>query len=731
MSKISKIPDLIKTIQDDEDVEDFSEDSDVELENHFQPTKEKKKEKDFNTDFQFVSSVEEYNKDEWNDLMKYVKRKAKTKTDDKIKKVLAAKNQSEIINNDENEANGNDDICISDDELVHDNIKNKDKKKKKKNKSGNGEEEFFEDVHTKTDGVTFYEMNLSRPLMKAIVEMKYVHPTPIQSTTIPIALLGRDICGCAATGTGKTAAYMLPTLERLLYRPVGTATTRVLVLVPTRELGVQVYQVSKQLTQFTDIDIALSVGGLDLKTQENILRKNPDIVIATPGRLIDHLKSTPGFSLESIEILILDEADRMLDEFFAEQMKEIIKQCSRTRQTLLFSATMSDEVEDLAAVSLTKPVRVFVDSNKDVAFNLRQEFIRIRKDKESDREPILSALVCRTFRTKTIIFVQTKKQAHRLHILLGLLSVKVAELHGNLTQPQRLDALEKFKNEKVDVLIATDVAARGLDIPGVQTVINFMMPPTLEHYIHRVGRTARAGRVGVSVSLAGEQERKVVKEVIKRATRPVKSRIIPLDVLEKYKNKLEKLEPEIELILKEENEERILSKTENQVNRAQKLLNGEKDQERPWFQTKRQRKDEKERLSLNQEKKVNSKTKSKNKLSETDKGGDKNDKKKKTKKVKDTAEDRVQGELKKLALLQAKLAKKKTKPKKINAVYDNVDGVSKGKKRKRSNFADELCDTSRKGVKKFRHQGNLKKKGQPKKNVGKTFGRPQSKKQRN
>lgn len=172
---------------------------------------------------------------------------------------------------------------------------------------------------------------------------------------------------------------MLPTLERLLYRPSSSAAvTRVLVLVPTRELGVQVYQVTKELAQYTNIQTGLAVGGLDLKVQENILRKNPDIVIATPGRLIDHLKSTPTFSIEFVEVLILDEADRMLDEFFAEQMNEIIKQCSRQRQTMLFSATMTEEVEQLAALSLSKPVRVFVDSNKEVAFTLRQEFVRIR-----------------------------------------------------------------------------------------------------------------------------------------------------------------------------------------------------------------------------------------------------------------------------------------------------------------------------------------------------------------
>lgn len=518
---------------------------------------------------------------------------------------------------------------------------------------------------------------------------------------------------------------MLPTLERLIYRPAGnTPVTRVLVLVPTRELGVQVYQVSKQLCQFTDIEIGLAVGGLDLKVQENVLRKNPDIVIATPGRLIDHLRSTPSFTLDSIEVLILDEADRMLDEYFAEQMKEIIKQCAQTRQTMLFSATMSDEVRDLASVSLVKPVRLFVDSNRDVAFNLRQEFIRIRSDKETDREPILAALVCRTFRDHCMIFVQTKKQAHRLHILLGLLGVSVAELHGNLTQPQRLEALQKFKNQEADILVATDVAARGLDIQGVQTVINFVMPATLEHYIHRVGRTARAGRAGVSVSLAGEQERKIVKEVIKRAKNPVKSRIIPPDIIEKYRIKLSNLEPQIQQIVQEEYEERLLSKAENQANRAQKLLEGEKVEKRSWFQTKKQRKEEKERLVLQ----------TKPKLENKKQAGKKEIKKKKGKSL-EGPEERMKKEMEKVALLQARLAKRKSKPKRLRACEDIAENFSKkrGNKKGKTNFADSYCDTSKKSTKKLRYDANVqqKMKTKVKKGRGKTFGKPQSKKKRN
>lgn len=203
-------------------------------------------------------------------------------------------------------------IDLSEDELKHDGLRvreKKTKKNKKKTTQNSDEidekenEEFFEEAENNEQITSFYQMNLSRPLMRAIGVLGFIYPTPIQASTIPVALLGRDICGCAATGTGKTAAYMLPTLERLLYRPMNNKTiTRVLVLVPTRELGAQVYQVTKQLCQFTSVEVGLAIGGLDLKIQENILRQNPDIVIATPGRLIDHIKNTPSFSLDSIEV---------------------------------------------------------------------------------------------------------------------------------------------------------------------------------------------------------------------------------------------------------------------------------------------------------------------------------------------------------------------------------------------------------------------------------------------
>uniref|UniRef100_A0A4W6FK41 RNA helicase n=1 Tax=Lates calcarifer TaxID=8187 RepID=A0A4W6FK41_LATCA len=546
-------------------------------------------------------------------------------------------------------------------------------------------ESFYEDASQYDDQLTFDDMNLSRPILKAVTALGFKQPTPIQKACVPVGLLGRDLCACAATGTGKTAAFMLPVLERLVYKPRMSQVTRVLVLVPTRELGIQVHSVARQLAQFTSITTCLTVGGLDLKSQEAALRAGPDVLIATPGRLIDHLHNTPSFELTHIEILILDEADRMLDEYFEEQMKEIIRLCSYNRQTMLFSATMTEEVKDLAAVSLKQPIRIFVNSNTDVAPFLRQD--------TTDRYSLLT----RTFQDHVMLFTQTRKQAHRLHILLGLMGLKVGELHGELSQNQRLENLRRFKDEQIDILVATDVAARGLDIDGVKTVINFTMPSTVKHYVHRVGRTARAGRSGRSVSLVGESERKMLKEVVKSAKNSVKARVLPPEVILKFRDLISKLEKDVEAVTKLEREERELAASEAKLSVAQKRLDGSSSEsQRVWFQTQQERKQSRMSKALQE---FDLALRGKKKREKFLKDG--------RKKKELTSEERTQFEILKAQMFAERAAKRERRPKRARVMPEDetptkAANQKMGKGGKKSVFDKELTNTSSKALKHYR-----------------------------
>jgi ATP-dependent RNA helicase DDX27 len=295
---------------------------------------------------------------------------------------------------------------------------------------------FFSSDPTTTDttvATTFASMNLSRQLLRSLTALNLTTPTPIQARAIPLALLGRDILGSAVTGSGKTAAFLIPILERLTYRDRGKGgqACRVLILCPTRELAVQCESVGKALAENGGLDVrfALLVGGLSLSAQAHTLRTLPDILIATPGRLIDHLTNTP-----SLDVLVIDEADRMLEAGFTDELEEIIKNCPRGRQTMLFSATMTDSVDELVKLSLERPIRVFVDPKRNTAQGLTQEFVRIRTD--DTRSPALVALCKRTVRERCIIFFRSKALAHQMRVVFGLCGLKAAELHGNLTQEQ-------------------------------------------------------------------------------------------------------------------------------------------------------------------------------------------------------------------------------------------------------------------------------------------------------
>lgn len=447
---------------------------------------------------------------------------------------------------------------------------------------------------------SFMDLHLSKPLQKAVETLQWFAPTPIQARAIPYVLAGRDVCASAVTGSGKTAAFVLPMLERLLQAGIDNV-TRVIILLPTRELAAQCHAVLTSLARFTTIRAALAVGGLCSESQQVALRTRPHVVVATPGRLIDHVRNSRGFALDDIEVLIMDEADRLLDMGFQAEVEEIVRNTpEHRRQTLLFSATITPGLKGLIKLSLRNPIMLAVDPVFDVATSLQQEFIKVRPAFEDSKPAVLLALVSRTFKTKTIVFFKQKVTAHRFKILMGLCQLSCAELHGNLTQAQRLAALDSFRDSSVDLLLCTDLAARGLDILGVETVVNYDMPTEMKEYVHRVGRTARAGRAGRACSIvctSVNDERKVLKAVAKRANSNLAARVVPAAVIGKWKAWVDSVESAVRSILKEEREEREIRMAEMEVNKANNMIKFSNDiYSRPaksWFQTEDQKRTEK------------------------------------------------------------------------------------------------------------------------------------------
>lgn len=295
------------------------------------------------------------------------------------------------------------------------------------------------DVHKPKDAKengSFQTFGLSRPILKGLTTVGFSDPTPIQAKTIPVALLGKDVVGGAVTGSGKTAAFIIPILERLLYRPKKVPTTRVAILMPTRELAVQCFNVAKKLASFTDITFAQIVGGFSLREQENVLRQRPDVIIATPGRFIDHMRNSASFTVDTLEILVLDEADRMLEDGFADELNEILTTIPKSRQTMLFSATMTDTVDKLIRVGLNRPVRLMVDAKKQTVTGLIQEFVRLRAGREKMRLSCLLYLCKNIYTERAIVFFRQKKDAHRIRVIFALCGLKASELHGSMSQEQ-------------------------------------------------------------------------------------------------------------------------------------------------------------------------------------------------------------------------------------------------------------------------------------------------------
>jgi ATP-dependent RNA helicase RhlE len=352
-------------------------------------------------------------------------------------------------------------------------------------------------------GVTFDALGLSAPLLRAVRDAGYTTPTPIQVDAIPPALLGRDLIGCAQTGTGKTAAFALPVLQHLDARAGDAPRLRALVLTPTRELAAQIEQSFRTYGRHLDLWHTVIFGGVGEGPQKEELRRGVDALIATPGRLLD-LMNQGVVSLQHVELFVLDEADRMLDMGFIHDVERVIRALPAKRQTLFFSATMPPSIRSLAARILHDPVHVAVDPVSTPAERVRQRVYFVDK---ANKRNLLLELVRDPTMTRSLVFSRTKHGANRIAEVLDRAGVKTAAIHGNKSQGARTRALESFRRGELRVLVATDLAARGLDVDDVSHVINFDLPNVPETYVHRIGRTARAGASGIALSLCDMDER--------------------------------------------------------------------------------------------------------------------------------------------------------------------------------------------------------------------------------
>jgi ATP-dependent RNA helicase RhlE len=356
------------------------------------------------------------------------------------------------------------------------------------------------------DGGGFAELGLHPAVMRAIADAGYTHPTPIQRQAIPLALDGRDIMGLAQTGTGKTASFSIPLIERLID---GPRRTRALILTPTRELCQQVEESFRKYGKHADLGVISVYGGVGYEPQVEALRNGVDVVVATPGRLIDHLEKQ-NVNFDELEVLVLDEADRMLDMGFAPQIQKIVAAIPPYRQTLLFSATMPPEVEALARKYLRKPVVVQVGRRSSAATTVKHCVYPVPKQRKTE---LLAQLLKEKQMDSVLVFTRTKHGADRVVQHLEEQGIEADALHADKTQGQREAALQRFKDGKTKVLVATDIAQRGLDISGITHVINYDVPQQAEDYVHRIGRTGRAAATGDAFTFMSADEIAMVKTI--------------------------------------------------------------------------------------------------------------------------------------------------------------------------------------------------------------------------
>jgi ATP-dependent RNA helicase RhlE len=369
---------------------------------------------------------------------------------------------------------------------------------------------------TPAASITFDDLGLLPELLRAVKDAGYTHPTPIQAQAIPIVLAGKDVMGGAQTGTGKTAGFTLPLLQRLARHASSSPSparhpVRALILAPTRELAMQVHESVVTYSKHVPLRSVCIYGGVDIKPQIAELREGREIVIATPGRLLDHVQQK-SVSFASVEVLVLDEADRMLDMGFIPDIKRILAMLPKDRQSLLFSATFSNEIKKLADSMLKEPQLIEVARRNAISETISHRVYPVASDL---KRSLLVHLLTHENLSQALVFVGTKFGASRLAVYLAKQGIEADAIHGDKSQGQRTEALEGFKSGKVRVLVATDVAARGLDIDDLPVVINYELPHTAEDYVHRIGRTGRAGKQGNATSFFAPEEKERLSDIEK------------------------------------------------------------------------------------------------------------------------------------------------------------------------------------------------------------------------
>jgi ATP-dependent RNA helicase RhlE len=367
--------------------------------------------------------------------------------------------------------------------------------------------------------ITFAELSLAEPLLRALGEKNYTVPSPIQAKAIPFLLQGRDLIGVAQTGTGKTAAFALPILQRLAMNPAPATPKRprVLVLAPTRELAAQIQQSFSAYGKFMKLSSAVVFGGVSISPQIRALARGVDVLIATPGRLQD-LERSRHVILDKVEVFVLDEADRMLDLGFVHEIKRIITKLPPKRQSLLFSATMPLAIQELAASIVHNPARVEVTPAATTVERIDQKVCHVNR---GDKSKLLVHMINQHPQGLVLVFVRMKHMANKLVDQLFKDGVKAEAIHGNKSQGARERALENFRAGRSRVLVATDIAARGIDVKGIALVVNYDLPEEPESYVHRIGRTARAGMDGIAIAFCDSSERNLLRNVERLIRRPI------------------------------------------------------------------------------------------------------------------------------------------------------------------------------------------------------------------